>query len=102
MKIKIYQINLDRDEKRLAFMHLEFARTITGNSGIDSSLYDKVYEGDVECDNLEEVYTLFNLDHPAGFAGHSLSVSDVVELYNRNGSEFWYLDEEGFVPVMME
>ena len=59
MKIKIYQINLDRDEKRLAFMHLEFARTITGNSGIDSSLYDKVYEGDVECDNLEEVYTLF-------------------------------------------
>ena len=103
MKIKIYQINLDRDEKRLAFMHLGFARTITGNSGIDSSLYDKVYEGDVECDNLEEVYTLFNLDHPAGFAGHSLSVSDVVEVIDEDGhSTFHFCDSVGFAEIPFE
>jgi hypothetical protein len=31
--------------------------------------------------SLEDIYTKFNIDHPADFAGHSLSVSDVVVLH---------------------
>ena len=34
--------------------------------------------------SLEDIYTRFNLDHPADFKGHSLSVSDIVVLH-QNG-----------------
>lgn len=100
MNIKIYQINRDRDEKRLAFFGLEKMQTLTGEQTIDSSIYDKVYEGGVDCRNLEEVYTLFNMNHPADFTGHSLSVSDVVEVIAEDGhSTFHYCDSIGFAEV---
>lgn len=103
MNIKIYQINSDRDEARLAFMGLDHLQTITGSKDIDSKLYDKVYEGDVDCGNLEEVYTLFNLDHPADFFGHSLSVSDVVEVIGEDGrSTFHFCDSFGFAKVQFQ
>jgi hypothetical protein len=52
----------------------------------------KVWEGSVECppdretrlpdfrQALESLFTIFNLAHPAGFTGHSLSVGDRVVL----------------------
>lgn len=100
MNIKIYQINSDRDENRLAFMGLERLRSLTGGQSIDSSIYDKVYEGEVECSNLEEVYALFNLNHPVDFCGHSLSVSDVVEVIAEDGqSTYHFCDSFGFAKV---
>ena len=47
--------------------------------------YQTVYDGEVETNNLEALYTKFNIDHPSGYAGHSLSMSDVLELYDENG-----------------
>lgn len=44
--------------------------------------YQLVYDGEVETNDLEELYTKFNLNHPPGYAGHSLSMSDVLELYD--------------------
>ncbi len=31
--------------------------------------------------SLDDIFTKFNIDHPADFTGHSLSVSDVVVLH---------------------
>ena len=46
--------------------------------------YEVVYEGEIEGNNvkaiLEELFEIFNIDRPEDFKGHSLSVSDVVEL----------------------
>jgi hypothetical protein len=36
---------------------------------------------------------------PSEFAGHALSMSDVVELYDDNGSEFHNVDRFGFTPI---
>ena len=44
----------------------------------------------------------FNLNHPHGFTGHSLSMSDVVELYDSTGSEFYYVDRFGFQEIDFE
>ena len=61
-----------------------------------------VFDGQLDTDDLNRLYELFNaLVLPQGCTGHRLSVSDVVELYDDTGSKCWYLDEEGFVPVMM-
>ena len=48
--------------------------------------YKVVYEGEIDGEGkvplqvLEELFEIFNLRHPQDFHGHSLSVSDVVEL----------------------
>ena len=53
----------------------------------------------METNNLEALYTKFNIDHPPGYAGHSLSMSDVLELYDENGSNFFYCDRFGFQEI---
>ena len=43
--------------------------------------YELVYTAPLtEQDSLESIYTRFNINHPADFKGHSLSVSDIVVL----------------------
>ena len=43
--------------------------------------YKLVWEGLFASDtDLDYIYTVFNTKHPAGFKGHSLSMSDVVEV----------------------
>lgn len=80
MKIRIYQINSDRDENRMMFLSHDRLERFQGSPEVDSKIYDKVYDKEVDCSNLEEVYTLLNIDHPEDYRGRSLSVSDVVEV----------------------
>ena len=84
MNVRIYQINMKRDANNVAFMNYESLPKFQGSSEIDSSLYDKVFEGEVNCFTLEKLYEIFNLKHPAGYKGRSMSVSDVVEIIDGN------------------
>lgn len=104
MKIKIYQVNMERDEKRIAFMGLDVFPKFQGSNEVKSSLYDSVYIGEVDCKNLEEVYQKFNLDHPAGYKARSLSVSDVVEVIESDSmkSGFYFCDSFGFKEVSFD
>ena len=79
MKIRVYQINSDRDEHRVMFLSHDRLERFQGNPEVNSSIYDKVYDKDVPCGNLEEVYTMLNSNHPSDYRGRSLSVSDIVE-----------------------
>lgn len=65
---------------------------------IDSGIYDCVFEGTVDCSDLEEVYTLFNVDPPENFSGHSMSVSDVVV----EGRTAFFCDSIGFRQVTFD
>lgn len=73
MKIKIYQINSERDTARAKFMGLSKLK-----GEIDPSSYDEVFSGDVDCGGLEDVFARFNTEGHPLHRGHSLSVSDVV------------------------
>lgn len=101
MNIRIYQINMKRDTNNVAFMNYESLPKSQGGSDIDSSIYDKVFEGEVNCKNLEEVYQMFNINHPNGYKARSLSVSDVVEVReSENFSDgFYFCDSFGFKNV---
>lgn len=44
----------------------------------------------------EDLYYRFNCDHPKGFGGHSMSVSDVIELNNESGRRVYFCDAFGF------
>lgn len=104
MNVRIYQINMKRDANNVAFMNYESLPKFQGSSEIDSSLYDKVFEGEVNCFTLEKLYEIFNLKHPAGYKGRSMSVSDVVEIIDGNTgkSYFHFCDSFGFQKVDFE
>lgn len=74
MKIRIFQINSGRDTEGACF---ESLKNITR---IDPAIYDEVFRGEVSCNDLEDVYGLFNSGGPPEYRGRSLSVSDIVEV----------------------
>ena len=62
--------------------------------------YELVYEAPLTAkDNLESIYTRFNVDRPADFTGHSLSVSDIVVLHQGGKDTAHYCDRAGFSEV---
>ena len=62
--------------------------------------YELVYTAPLtEQESLESIYTRFNIDHPADFKGHSLSVSDIVVLHQDGKDTAHYCDRFGFSQV---
>lgn len=62
--------------------------------------YKQVYDGNIDAEEsvietLEKIYLMFNLSKPNDFHGHSLSISDVVEL----DREKYYVDRFGWKKV---
>ena len=49
--------------------------------------------------DVVRIYTRFNIDHPADFKGHSLSVSDIVVLHQDGKDTAHYCDRFGFSQV---
>ena len=101
--IRIYQINLDRDANHVAFVGTDRLERCQGSIAIDSTLYDKVFEGEVDCDTLEAVFQTFNFNHPKGYTGRSLSVSDIVEIVEDPiPGNFYFCDRMGFKHVAFQ
>ena len=91
MEVKLYQIDLDRDAEGRAFMSQEaLARMGADPTVIDSSIYDCVFDGEINGDSLEDAFAAFNFDHPDGFRGRSMSVSDVLVTEIEDGNLYVY------------
>lgn len=69
---------------------------------INKDNYNFVYAADVDLSKnnlnqtLENIYAKFNINHPADFTGHSLSVSDIVAIKQDNVISSYYVDSVGF------
>lgn len=101
MDIKIYQINMDRDNNGVCFMGYDSLPRFQKTQDIDSSIYDLVFEGSVDAKHLESVYRIFNTEHPESYRGRSLTKSDIVEIEVGSDVEpgFYYCDTFGFQKV---
>lgn len=64
----------------------------------DRKHYETVYDGLVGTNDPEEIYTLFR-DPVPGYDGRPIGISDVLELYDADGSEFYYCDRVGFQQI---
>lgn len=96
---RVWQLNPDVDIRMKFVGYDELCRDF---GPPDPANYRQVYDGAVETNDLEALYTKFNIGHPPGYAGHSLSMSDVLELYDETGSTFHYVDRIGFQQVDFE
>lgn len=100
MFIKLYQINMSRDKARMCFESMEFI-TAYGET-IRPEIYDEVFKGEVDCQNLEALYSKFNADNrPGRDQFRSLSVSDVVAVCDPDtGKEqYFFCDSIGFKEI---
>lgn len=105
MDIRIYQINMDRDQNNICFIGLDRLAKHQKTSDVDSSIYDHVYSGSVNAETLEDVFRTFNLARPAEYAARSLSVSDVVEVVSGTGNVkpgFYFCDNIGFQEIAFD
>lgn len=94
--IRVWQLKPDVDVRMKFIGYDEMCRKF---GPPDQENYQAVYEGAAETNDLEALYTKFNTEHPSGYKGHSLSMSDVLELYDETGSTFHYVDRIGFREV---
>ena len=94
----IYQLKGGPETRDYRFEPYE--RLQAAGLAVDRANYDLVYTAPLDgSTSLEDIYRTFNIDHPADFRGHSLSVSDIVVL-NRDGKEeAHYCDSIGFTSV---
>ncbi len=94
----IYQLKPGDATRDYRFEPLDAIRN-NGHS-VKPENYELVYTSPLtEKDSLESIYTRFNIDHPADFKGHSLSVSDIVVLHQDGKDTAHYCDRFGFSQV---
>lgn len=78
MRVKIYQINMDRDADNVKFMGTDARKSLHLKEAVDPSIYDEVFNAEIKETDPEEIYRRFNTEGHPLHRGHSLSVSDVV------------------------
>ena len=95
----IYQIRRGGELDAYRFMNYDYLQSkgVTPERGG----YDAIYTGGFmdygnARTNLDMIYQRFNVDHPADFKGHSLSVSDIVALKQNGVVSCHYVDPIGF------
>lgn len=103
-EFSIYQINTDRDDNRVCFLGLDTLERFQHSKEVDPALYDRVYDGKLDCSSLEAIYEKFNIDYPADYKGRALSVSDVVEIRESDtlNPGFYFVDSIGFKSISFD
>lgn len=96
MKVKLFQVAPEKDCHNLMFMNYEFTMA---HGGIREDTYEVVFDGELEVKRLEDIFRIFNIAHPEGFRGRSMSVSDVVWA---EGLGAFFCDSIGFKPVTFD
>ncbi len=108
-KFRVYQLDFKGIETLpFAFRDLKTMHK-AGYEQPPADSYQLVYDGELthprewtESNVLERIFSACNDDLPEGYQGHSLSVSDIVELYDGDNREFFYCNDVGFTPVRFD
>lgn len=95
----IYQLKRDDATADIRFMNSDYLR----EKGIEPQYenYELIYTGALskdgsQIDKLEDLYRIFNIEHPQDFTGHSLSISDIVALKQAGVVSYHYVDSVGY------
>lgn len=114
MNYRLYQIDIDRDRDRVAFLGLADIEKYQGTPDVNRSIYEMTYEGRCPEDGKEipkileklflrvnRAYLLTPDEYPDNPCFRRMSVSDVVEVIGEDGaaSSFWHCDNIGFKEI---
>ncbi|MGI6498980.1 MAG: YodL domain-containing protein [Oscillospiraceae bacterium] len=99
---EIYQLKHGEECRDLHFENYDRLQSM--GIAVDRDNYNLVYTAPLTAtgstgQKLESLYGQFNLNHPADFTGHSLSVSDIIALKQSGNVTYHYCDSVGFTPL---
>ena len=95
---ELFQIKEGTNGQAYQFMGMDFVKK--NKLVVDKNDYESVYRGEIrEGETLDTLYEKFNLYHPDDFAGHSMSVSDVIVIEKEHEKTAYYVDSFGFTKV---
>ena len=97
-RVKIYQINSDRDKNRVIFAGSDSLMKNESVLNIDASIYDEVFSGELETKEPEKLFAQFNTERHPLHRGHSMSVSDVI--VTEDGA--FFCDSVGFKRIRFD
>ena len=101
MRYEILQLKHNDEARELLFLSYDDVKEKCSTLADILDLYSVVYFGEIEDSSdkfkvLEDLFRIFNIDHPEDFRGHSLSVSDIVSLEANGECEYWFCDRFGW------
>ena len=97
-RYEIYQLTADPANAKLLFTSYDGVHA--DGMTINRSNYELKYSAPLTPDTtLDSIYDQFNINRPADFTGHSLSVSDIVVLHRNGQDTAHYVDSIGFADV---
>ena len=99
-EVKIFQIKETTENIAFLFCNFDFCNRY--GFKVKRENYQCVYDGEIKEDTtLDDIFYRFNVEIPLNFKGHSLSVSDVIEIHDMetDTSQFWFVDSIGFKEV---
>lgn len=77
------------------FRYRSYEDLQAGGLSVDRKNYQLVYTAPLDKDTtLDEIYRRFNMEHPADYKGHSLSMGDIV-VFRQDGKQTAYYVDEG-------
>ena len=90
MQVKIYQLPVEHEMCFRGF-----------NPGLKFPLgeYKLAWEGELDAKEIEDVYTILNLNPPEGYKARSLSVSDIVSATVDGRERLYFCDSVGWVKI---
>ena len=97
-RYEIYQLTADPANAKLLFTSYDGVHA--DGMTINRSNYELKYSAPLTPNTtLDSIYVQFNINRPADFTGHSLSVSDIVVLHRNGQDTAHYVDSIGFADV---
>ena len=97
-RYEIYQLTADPANAKLLFTSYDGVHA--DGMTINRSNYELKYSAPLTPDTtLDSIYDQFNINRPADFTGHSLSVSDIVVLHRNGQDTAHYVDSIGFADL---
>ena len=95
---EIYQLKKNENLRYHRFTDYETLHK-EGNT-VEAESYIQVYRDELSSGTtLEDIYTRFNINQPADFKGHSLSVSDIIVVHDNGDTAAYYIDDVGYKRV---
>ena len=112
MIMRIFQLKENEKNRDISFMSYEYVHRV--GKTVRRKNYNMVWKEDLNLDLdlenesekahafLETQWHRFNMEHPEGFNGHSMSMSDVILLVNNGIGIVYYTDTIGFKEITDE
>lgn len=93
----IYQVKVNAD---FSFMGWKMANKHGWSFDEYNAVWNGIEDARDDYDLLNYLYEMFNLNHPEGFRGHSMSVGDIIRICGEDDNvKYYYCDSFGWENI---